>query len=184
MSYSQAEKLQIAMLCEIYRKLNITDSYDPDIIEEAISSQNYWAINWQYSSISDGKDIPEQVTLFVDVIDMYEILKYTYDNLNDEDKQQVAAAVSYFDEKTSLTFPGFDGNNESEYLGIGHMFKLMGNFEGSNLTKNSHSPRATIYRRMLEVFLPARNDDWTDGVGISKESLIATLKAKKNPSKP
>ena len=44
MSYSQAEKLQILMMCDIYEKLGIENSYNPEIIRTAIDTGNYWAI--------------------------------------------------------------------------------------------------------------------------------------------
>lgn len=182
MAYTQAEKLQTLMLCEIYRALGIKDSFNPDIIEEAISSGNYWAINWQYSSISDDEDTPDNVKFFLDTVDMYDILKYTYERFSDEEKGEISSSIARFNAKTTLDFPGFDGNNESEYLGIGHMFKLMGRFDSMNLTKNSHMPSVAIYRRMLDVFLPARAKDWTHDEGISKESFIATLEARTHPS--
>lgn len=33
MKYSQAEKLQLMMLCEIYRAMGIENSFNPDLVE-------------------------------------------------------------------------------------------------------------------------------------------------------
>ncbi len=182
MKYSQQEKLQILMLCDIYRSLDIKHNFDPDIIEDAILSENYWAIDWEYQYLSSGVNTPKEVQLFVDTLDMYRILNETYMKLSPEDKRDVSAQVSFFDEKNSLEFPGFDGNNEGEYMSIGRMLQKMGRFSGSDeLTKNSHIEKANSYQRMLEVFLPARKGDWNHIRGISKESLIATLNAEYPP---
>ncbi|EMC9819550.1 YfbU family protein [Klebsiella aerogenes] len=182
MKYTQQEKLQIQMLTEIFRALEIENSFDPDLIDEAVSTDNYWALSWQYSSLDTGEDNPEEVKLFVDVIDMYEILKYTYERFSAEDKAEVAEAIPHFNESTSLSFPGFDGNNETEYLVIGGILKRMGRFSGKDeLTRNSHMPTVDIYRRMLEVFLPARANTWMFEVGISKENFINTLNARIHP---
>ncbi|WP_048780736.1 YfbU family protein [Pantoea vagans] len=176
MKYTQQEKLQILMLCDIYRALGIKHSYDPEIIEDAITSDNYWAIDWEYQHLYSGNETPKEVSFFVDVYDMYKILNETYMKLSPEDKADVAAQVQFFNEEYSLEFPGFDGNNEGEYMSIGRMLQKMGRFSGSeDLTKNSHSEKVGAYRRMLEVFLPARKDEWNHTRGITKESLIATL---------
>jgi len=178
MKYTQQEKLQILMLCDIYRALGIKHSYDPEIIEEAITSENYWAINWEYQHLHSGEETPKEVTFFVDVYDMYKILNETYTKLSPEDKADVAAQVQFFNEQHSLEFLGFDGNNEGEYMSIGRMLQKMGRFSGSDeLTENSHTEKANSYKRMLEVFLPARRSEWDHIRGISKESLIATLNA-------
>lgn len=183
MSYTQAEKLQIMMLCDIYKALEIKNNLDPDVIEEAVSSDNTWAIGWKYQSLHDGSETPEHVKLFVDTVDMYNILKYTYGYFTDDEKAEISAAVPHFGGIKHLEFPGFDGNNESEYLSVGYMLKLMGSFVGTHLTKNSHMRSVEIYRRMLDVFLPARDGDWTHEAGISKESFIAVLKARIHPSR-
>ena len=182
MKYTQQEKLQTMMLCEIYRALGIQNSFNPDLIEEALSNDQYWAIDWEYPGLQSNEDTPEDVKLFVDTYDMYSILRYTYDHLDAAGKQEVAESVSSFDEDYHLNFPGFDGNNESKYLIIGGLLKTMGRFSGeADLTKNSHMPSVDIYRRMLQVFLPARANHWVNGVGISKESLIETLNERIHP---
>lgn len=182
MVYTQAEKLQILMLCDIYKAMGIKNSFDPNVIEEAISSDNTWAIGWKYQNLSDGSDTPEHVKLFVDTVDMFKILQYTYERFTDADKLEIASAVPHINDASSLEFPGFDGNNESEYLSVGYMLKEIGRFEGINITKNSHMPSVSIYRRMLAVFLPARSNNWAHDVGISKESFIAVLNARTHPS--
>lgn len=86
MKYSQPEKLQIMMLCEIYRALDIKDSFDPNLIEDAVTSDNYWALEWEYPSLESEDETPEDVKLFVDTYDMYDILKYTYERFSEDDK--------------------------------------------------------------------------------------------------
>ncbi len=182
MKYTQQEKLQTMMLCEIYRAMGIQNSFNPDLIEEALSTDQYWAIDWEYPGIQSDEDTPENVKLFVDTYDMYSIIKYTYDHLDAQGKAEIAKSVSHFDEEHHLHFPGFDGNNETNYLIIGGLLKTMGRFSGNDdLTKNSHMPSVEIYRRMLEVFIPARAKNWTHGVGIRKQDLIDTLNARVHP---
>ncbi|MHA6306267.1 YfbU family protein [Hafnia paralvei] len=183
MKYSQPEKLQIMMLCEIYRTLGIKDSFDPDFIEQAVTSDNYWALEWEYPSLESETETPEDVKLFVDTYDMYDILQYTYERFSEDDKSEVSSSIAHFSPAHSISFPGFDGNNESHFLTIGSMLKTMGRFAGKeDLTKNSHMPSVDTYRRMLEVFLPARAKRWIHDVGIPKEDFINTLNARVHPS--
>ncbi|MGA8121313.1 YfbU family protein [Rouxiella badensis] len=182
MSYTQAEKLQIMLLCDIHRALGIEDSYDPDVIEEAITTDNNWAIGWKYQNLNDGSKTPPHVTFFVDTVDMYKILQYTYQHFSSDDRVEVESKLTNFHGEKSLVFPGFDGNNETDYLSVGYMLEKLGRFEGTDITKNSHMPCVDTYRRMLDVFLPARSKDWNHNKGISKESFIAVFQAKIHPS--
>ncbi|MFP1915036.1 YfbU family protein [Lonsdalea quercina] len=182
MKYTQQEKLQTMMLCEIYKALDIQNSFDPDLIREALSTDQYWAIDWEYPSLDSGEGTPEDVQLFVDTYDMYNCLKYTYEHLDAAGKDEVARSVPNFNEERLLNFPGFGGNNETNYLIIGGLLKTMGRFSGEeDLTKNSHMPSVDIYKRMLQSFLPARDNRWVLGVGIPKEDLINTLNERVHP---
>ncbi|ENM0758767.1 YfbU family protein [Proteus mirabilis] len=181
MKYSQAEKLQLMMLCEIYRVMGIENSFNPDLVEEAISTDNYWALSWEYPSLETEDETPSKVKLFVDTVDMYDMLSYTYERLSDEDKKNVSEAVPHFSPEYSLTFPGFDGNNESEYMQIGRLLKTMGRFSGTELTKNSHAPSVETYRRMLDIFLPIRHK-FVFNEGIRKQELIDILLERIHPS--
>lgn len=82
MKYSQQEKLQIMMLSDIHRALEIENSFDPDLIDEAVSTDNYWALSWEYPSLQDeDEETPWEVKLFVDTYDMYDILN-THTNVS------------------------------------------------------------------------------------------------------
>ncbi|MEH8822783.1 hypothetical protein RAG06_26740 [Klebsiella pneumoniae] len=71
MKYTQQEKLQTLMLCEIFKALEIKDSFNSDLIYKAIQSDQYWALDWEYSDLDSGEDTPEEVTFFVDTFDMW-----------------------------------------------------------------------------------------------------------------
>ncbi|WP_431614287.1 YfbU family protein [Enterobacter asburiae] len=181
MSYSQAEKLQILMMCDIYEKLGIENSYNPEIIRTAIDTGNYWAIEWAYQDLSTGAPTPPEVTFVCDVLDMFGLLQYTYENLTDIQKEKLLKDVSNFNYKHDVIFSGFDWNNESEYTSITRMFKLLDRFSTQNIVKNSHSPRIAIYQRMLNEFLPIRKDFIHD-VGIPYDGFCAILNARVHPS--
>jgi hypothetical protein len=48
MQPTAVEKLTVLMLCEIFKKLDIKDSFDPDLISRAVSSDDIWVLNWKY----------------------------------------------------------------------------------------------------------------------------------------
>ncbi|HHK8149046.1 TPA: YfbU family protein [Serratia marcescens] len=180
MSYTQAEKLQLLMLCDIYEKLEIDNGFDPDVLREAISSNNTWAIDWIAPSLSTDEDTPEEVKFVCDVLDMYDFLQFTYSQLPQDKKDQLAAEIPHFRGDDSVTFPGFDGNNEGRLMSIASMLEKMNRFNRQDITKNAHMPTVAIYRRMLDVFLPIRGD-MVPGVGISFDDLKNTLLARTHP---
>ncbi|HCU0795760.1 TPA: YfbU family protein [Citrobacter braakii] len=180
MSYTQAEKLQILLLCDIHEALGIKNSFDADLIREAVSTNNTWAIEWESQSLSTNEDTPDDVKFVCDVLDMYDFLAFTYRNLEEEEKKQLYETVRYFDGDDSVTFPGFDGNNEGRLMSIAYMLKKLNRFNKQDITKNAHMPTIDIYRRMLNVFIPAR-DHMIPGSGISFEALRDTLLARVHP---
>lgn len=180
MSYTQAEKLQILLLCDIHEALNIKNSFDADLIREAVSTNNTWAIGWEVSSLSTEEGTPEDVKFVCDVLDMYDFLKFTYDNLSEDDKNMLSQEVKHFHGEDSVIFPGFDGHHEGRLMSIASMLKKLNRFNKQDITKNSHMPTIAIYRRMLDVFLDARVD-MIPGKGISYEALRDTLLARIHP---
>ncbi|EPK8200537.1 YfbU family protein [Morganella morganii] len=181
MSYSQADKLQLLMMCDIYRALGIGNSFNPDVIEEAISTDNYWAIGWNNEALNDGNELPEKVRFVIDTIEMYSLLDYTYSNMSDDDKKLVSTEVQFFSSEHSTTFPGFDGNNEHKYIQIARLLKMLGAFEDSDITKNSHHPSIETYQRMLDVFLSVRGK-FIHGTGIPTSDFIQIYLARIHPS--
>ncbi|WP_168404943.1 YfbU family protein [Erwinia amylovora] len=181
MSYTQAEKLQILLLCDIHKALNIENSYDPDFISAAIESDNLWSIGWEYQSLSTDEDTPEDVKHVCDVLDMYGLLKFTYDHLSPQDQIRLAEDIPTFSVEHDLVFPGFDGNNESNLMSIARIFSKMGRFNTQDLTKNSHRPTFNISERMLEVFLPQRSN-FHHQRGLTYDALRDTLLASIHPS--
>jgi hypothetical protein len=82
----------------------------------------------------------------------------------------------------NLRFRGFDGNNETEYLGVSrflieHLDRFT-HFKGRDL--NSHMPSIEAYRRMYEVFKPMRNSLGRGELNASQ--IIEILKAELHPS--
>lgn len=90
MEFSAAEKLQISMLCEIFRALEINNSYDPDLIQLAISTNNYWAIGEQYQLRElSNLPTPNKPELVHEILTMYRTLSSTYNQMNEQDKDDI-----------------------------------------------------------------------------------------------
>ncbi|WHQ74633.1 YfbU family protein [Pantoea sp. Lij88] len=181
MKYTQAEKLQILLLCDIHEALGIEHSYDPELIREAVTTDNLWSLEWEYSNLSTQEDNPAEVKHVCDVLDMYNMLKFTYDHLSSNDQTKLAEEVPHFSPEHSLTFPGFDGNNEGRLMGVARILNRMGRFNTQEITKNSHHPTYETSERMLGVYLPERSN-FHHQRGITYEALKDTLLARIHPS--
>jgi uncharacterized protein YfbU (UPF0304 family) len=88
---------------------------------------------------------------------MWELLEYSYKQLEPADKERVKAAAkpSGYD----VQFRGFDGNNETEYMATAGV--LINHLDRFSIFKrrdlNSHMPSLGTYRRMFEVYSPIRH---------------------------
>jgi len=87
---------------------------------------------------------------------MWELLEYSYNQLQPADKARVKAEAK--PSGHDIRFRGFDGNNETEYMAvagvlINHLDRFS-IFKGRDL--NSHMPSLETYKRMFEVYSPIR----------------------------
>ena len=155
---SAGENLTLLMLGEIYDKLRIEGEYDPDFISAAIYGGHYWGLKWKYGGLfHQHVDEDSAVTEVVDILDMWRFLESAYNKLSDEEKERVKAEGQPFGE--AISFWGFDGNNEGEYMGIAAF--LIGKLDrftsfAGREHLNSHMPTLVRYRRMVEAFSPIR----------------------------
>lgn len=103
-----------------------------------------------YSMIDEwvSEDMPEEEGRFVlEVLDLYRAI---------DDVRRSSKDSRLIDHMYSV-FPGFDGNNESEYLGFCRfLIEKQGKFQEQkqylqkNDGMNSHTPMVEKYRRMLD----------------------------------
>ncbi len=86
----------------------------------------------------------DDCSFVIDTLDMYDALQHAYKRLSDR---------SNIDENR-LKFPGFDGNNESQYLAYARFFiEDLGRFEDLDMYGfNSHMPSIDRYRRMIAAW--------------------------------
>ena len=185
MDFTNQQKLIITLLTEIHANLKITDGLDSDFVQKVVNGGHGWALSWKYQGMfEDSGDDPESVKYVADVLEMWSFLEESYKNLDANDQNVLADKADPFG--SNVKFKGFDGNNESQYRSIAHIFvddlDRWSEFKGRDL--NSHSATTDVYRRMIPVFDQIRsnkinnhNFDFFD-----VEELAAVLNSQRHPS--
>jgi uncharacterized protein YfbU (UPF0304 family) len=173
---SDGEKLIISMLGDFIKKSKINTDINPEFVTSSISGGHFWALKWEFPGIfHDHSDNKSTVTEVVNVLDMWSFLEDGFSTLNASEKNQLAAEISPLGQ--DVKFIGFDGNNESEHLGIArHLIEEMDRFhlfKGRSL--NSHCPVTPRYRKMLLVFDPIRPS--LVGRKLNASEIISIMKA-------
>ncbi|MCT2413387.1 YfbU family protein [Pseudomonas aeruginosa] len=173
MKITDGEKLIILMLSELYEKLEIDGELDPEFLKTAIFNEQTWGISWKYPGIPFAREeTPEIVKEILDILDMWSQIEHGYEELSDSEKLKLKENVGIFGDNP--TFRGFDGNNESDYLGtalfIINDLERFEAFKGRSL--NSHAPSLDIYRRMLPTFSKITDKNGYETLSLSELTLI------------
>lgn len=159
---SNTEKLMLWMLSQIRRDLVAArddqkdakyDLKDLDLIDEAIYGGHFWGLTWEMSGIfHDHVDDPRHVRDVVDILDTWNFIERAYEGFNPEQKQSLESQLDVWGKDPK--FYGFDGNNETEHMGIARfLIDRLGRFErfkGRDL--NSHMPTVSRYLQMARRF--------------------------------
>jgi uncharacterized protein YfbU (UPF0304 family) len=152
------EKLTIAMLCDLHKKLGVESRYDLDLVTQAVDDDDLWILRWAYNEFNEI-DNPEEVVFVGNVFDMFSFIERGYAALSPDDKAKVDQSSDHV--AAWLTFSGYDGNNESRYLGIAdtlvNRLDRFTNFKDV-ADKNSHCPMVDLYGRMYAAFEPIRKN--------------------------
>ena len=105
---------------------------------------------------------------------MWSFIEEAYNKLSPKEKKAVQAATN----RQEIRFVGFDGNNESEHMGIARfLIEKMGRFQtfkGRSL--NAHCPSIAGHLAMLSVFLTIRPT--LIGHGLSSKQIIEIMKVR------
>jgi uncharacterized protein YfbU (UPF0304 family) len=166
---TDGEKLTLGILAEIHKHLKVKGELEPDFIMDAIYGGHYWGLSWRYSGIFHGhEDSRRSLSEVVDILDMWSLIESGYAALTAKDKARVEKEAEPFGKNPR--FRGFDGNNESEHMGIANFLisklERFSSFEGRDL--NSHMPSLETYQRMLRVFEPMRRNLMGREVGVGE----------------
>lgn len=180
MTLSEGEKLILIMLADLHEQAGVENSVDPDFVREAIYGGHYWALEWKMPGIFHGdSDSDEALKQTVDFLDMWSLVEGSFEALSAENRRKLEEDAQPFG--TNVQFRGFDGNNETEHMGIARfLVEKLGHFERfKGRDFNAHMPTLDGYARMLAVFEPIRHR-LADGY-LSVADLTAILLARRYP---
>ncbi|MGO4402196.1 YfbU family protein [Achromobacter sp. PAB15] len=179
MKLTSAEKLSLVMLSELYEKLGVNGEVDADFVKSAIFSGNTWALTLGMPGIvgDDGEDTPPNVLYVMEVMDMWESIEHSIQNLDDKQREDLNRRAAPYG--VTSKFEGFDGNNEGELMGIAKfLVEKMHRFSSfTGRSFNSHGPSAEGYKRMLKVHGPSEAS-WGH---LAVDELVTVLMAKSYP---
>ncbi|KMV71908.1 hypothetical protein WB66_05240 [bacteria symbiont BFo1 of Frankliniella occidentalis] len=171
------EKIALLMLCDLHEKNKINGDIDPNIIRSAIVTGNTWAIQNQYSAL-----FPEEVDIDVknivsSTLNMYRYISMSLKALPVEDADELIGKHHVVVHERSVQFPGYDGNNEGEYISVAAMFKTLNLFsEQLEIDKNSHQESCEDYENALNE-LDAIRAEGGDVHKMTKEQIDKLLSA-------
>ncbi|EPP3876560.1 YfbU family protein [Pseudomonas aeruginosa] len=177
---SDGEKLIAMMLAELIKKTGVDVDTNVDLVEKVILGGHYWALGWEMPGIFHGHaDKQSRVRFVVDVLDMWSFMEEAFDELGEESKARLAKEADPFGKH--VQFLGFDGNNESEHLGIARFLindlDRFSRFREGHRDLNSHCPTIESYGRMLRVFEPIRQT--LVGRRLNVDELAAILNSRR-----
>ncbi|MCJ2059818.1 YfbU family protein [Methylobacterium sp. J-048] len=150
MKLSNGERLIVALLCDISKKLDARHEIDPEFVMRSLGTHE-WGLSWEYSGLFDQEDAPPLVRETCDILDMWRALEQAYAALPDADRARVDAALGGAD---PVRFGGFDGNHNDHHGIAHHLIEAMGryqHFKGHYM--NSHTQTSLPeYKAMLRRF--------------------------------
>jgi uncharacterized protein len=182
MSFTTSEKLQIAMLCDLANPEGQRE-LDFEFINRVVSGDDIWALSWKYPGLQLKIETPADVKLVIDILDMWDHIESSFAALSEADKKRVEADAYHNHEPQFL---GFDGNYETELVGIARLFiHDLGRWERfKKRGLNSHWPSVDIYDRELAAWQPIRKAK-TQNLGgpyeLTADELIAILRERIHP---
>ncbi|WP_340668843.1 YfbU family protein [Bradyrhizobium ottawaense] len=157
LNFTKEQRLMLLMICDLYKKPDNRE-FNAELISRAIVGGHDWAIEWEYGAIFPEKpDTDNDVSFVTDVLDMWRFIEHGYSKLSGPDRSKIEAAVPYRGKDPK--FIGFDGNNETNLMGIAQMMiDGLGRFESfKGRSLNSHSPSVARYSAMLKKWPDIRN---------------------------
>jgi len=178
---SDGEKLITTMLADVIKGLNIETETNIDLVKNVIYGGHYWALGWEMPGLfHDHIDKRSRVSFVVNVLDMWDFLEEAFEKLDDDEKARLAEAADPFGKH--VRFPGFDGNNETEYMSIARFLvddlSRFSRFKDKKHDMNSHHPTLETYGAMYRAFEPIRKT-LIFGKAMSVEQMAEVLNARR-----
>lgn len=155
---SKVEMLSMWMLSEVLKQLPGDEGRDvAELTQRAFYGGHYWALDWELTGIlHDHVDRRHAVSDVVNALDMWNFIERGFEQLSSADKKKVEDKVGPTGKDPK--FVGFDGNNETEHMGIAQfLVNELGRFERfKSRSFNSHMPKVQRYKSMYREFEPIR----------------------------
>lgn len=164
------ERVILVQLLELEKKTTGSNDFDRaiEVLESGYTS-DYKEL---FLSI-DRDEVKNSVSDFVrDVFNCYDEMQNAARELKDDKLLE------------SVRFPGYDGNNECDYLGYANYLVRNGYYSylvGASKDMNSHYHILPIYRRMLAKWHEIRSIKTDPTKILTKEEVSEILQAKKYP---
>jgi uncharacterized protein YfbU (UPF0304 family) len=168
-------RLERWMLSNQYRILEMLDEENAAshrYAQEALNSGYEICYGWLCEHVyEEGEGLSEDDCRYVlDVMKMHEFLQRAYDGL--DDKSGIDAR--------DVIFHGFDGNNETSYMGFARFFcerqDAFKHLRKGSDGFNSHMPTYDIYSRMMTSWKQSK-----DKYNLTKDDLIRITQAAIHP---
>lgn len=177
MKLSGGERLILAMLAEVYKKLDIRGEIDADLVLHAVFGDP-WALDWQYGGTGLFEDGPseEVVNETAKIMTMWRMIEQSYGALNKSEQERVVKAIGPYGEPR---FEGFDGNDSAGHYGVAtFLVERLGRFEElRDRSLNSHSSGTlSIDRKRLVRYESARDTKKVNVGKMDADTLIEILK--------
>ena len=90
MSFTTAEKLQIAMLRDLGKPAQKRE-LDFEFIGDAVINNDIWALDWKYSGLQLQVPTPPEVKLVCDILDMWDRIEQDFADLTPVEQAKVQA---------------------------------------------------------------------------------------------
>jgi len=179
---TDGEQLITHLLCELHKHLKVEGEIDPNFVEAALHGGHHWGLEWEYPGIFHRhEDNPATVREVATILEMWRAIEQCHGKLRPRDVQRVENEADPLGK--NVRFRGFDGNNESEHLGVAGFLiddlRRFAEFKGRDL--NSHITMLPAYNRMLKVFEPMQQT--LHGGHLNATQLISLLNAMRNDVK-
>ena len=164
---TDVERLLLANQYEILGLLKKDDGYTR--MADNLRDGHKWLYQQHATQVSDN--LPdEDADHVLTILGIYSDLRHSYNQLGDK------TGI----EEHSVSFPGFDGNNEVELL---HFARALSNNQNFSETigkdaRNSHMPTTDMYRRQISEWKSMGSPRYP----LSKEQILRLLDARTHPS--
>jgi hypothetical protein len=144
------EKLTLLMMCDLFDHLGVDGDIDSSIVRKAVNSGNTWAIEREYQILSI-EEVPIKIQKKVDsALIAYRNLSNSLRALTSAECDELKAKYKLKTHDTFIQFPGYDGNNESDYMSAASMLCTLGLYtEQQEIDKNSHEENADDYDNVI-----------------------------------